>query len=105
MAKRDRTTPYLALLVEKGGAGHQEIHAGLAKYGIGKTLCNDRTLFEFPLAAQDPNFAVHRKDGWRHRYAEAFLELNRGCPDCLAELHAISREAGWTNPKALRALQ
>lgn len=105
MSKRDRTTPYLAILIEKGPAGHQEPHAGLARYGMGRALCNDRMLFEFPLAARDPNFAVHRKEGWRHRYAEAFLELNRGCPHCLTILQDISRDAGWTNPRSLRALQ
>jgi hypothetical protein len=99
----DRSTPYLAILVEHRFGGHQQIHAGLARYGFGKTMCSDRPLFEFSLPARDPNFAVFRTPGWRHRYAEAFLELNRGCPDCREVLYQLGRELGYAKPKSLAA--
>jgi hypothetical protein len=99
--RRDRTTPYLAILVENRVGGHQQVHAGLARHGHGKTMCSEKPLLEFWVAAQDPTFALYRPDGWRHRYAEAFLELNRGCPACLNILAQLGREAGWTKPKSL----
>jgi hypothetical protein len=99
---RDRNMPYLAILTEKRVAGHQQVHAGLARHGAGKTFCTDRPLFEFWIPAQDPNFALYRTDGWRHRYAEAFLEVNRGCRGCLEVLYQLSQEAGWAKPSSLR---
>lgn len=102
--KRDRSTQYLAVLVEKRGMHAMHLHAGLARYGIGRTFCEDpRPLFEFELAARDPKFALHLEPGWRHRYAEAMLELNRGCPACLEQLYAIGREVGYRVPKELAA--
>jgi hypothetical protein len=102
MAKRDRTTPYLALLVESRPGGHQQIHAGLARHGHGHAMCDERPLFEFALPAHDPRFALSQRDGWRHRYAEAFLELNRGCAACLGILHQLGNEAGYATPKSLK---
>ena len=99
--RRDRSTPYLAILLEKGVAGFASVHAGLARWGYGRAFCNERLYREFGIPAEDPNFALHLKDGWRHRYAEAFLELNRGCPECLAALYQISRDVGWSTPKSL----
>jgi hypothetical protein len=103
MSERDRTTPYLAILVEKGFSGHQQVHAGLARFGAGKAMCDDRGMFEFWIPARDPNFALFRTIGWRHRYAEAFLEINRGCPRCLEILYQLGREAGYAKPKELSA--
>ncbi|HET7047865.1 MAG TPA: hypothetical protein VFI54_06295 [Solirubrobacteraceae bacterium] len=105
MKTEDRNVTYLAILTERSAFGHQKVHAGLARHGIGRTMCSDKQLFEFPLTARDPNFALYRPNGWRHRYAEAFLELNRGCRDCLHILHTIGDEAGWTKPKSLEALK
>lgn len=98
---RDRNMPYLAILVEKRGGGAQEVHAGLCRHGFGRRMCDEGPGFEFFLAARDPRFALSQKDGWRHRYAEAFLELNRGCNDCLNILYQLGSEAGWTTPKSL----
>lgn len=100
-SSRDRNTPYLAVLIDTVPGGGQMPHAGLARWGFGRTFCTDRPMREFRLTAQDPNFALHLKDGWRHRYAEAFLELNRGCPHCLEVLYQIARDAGWAVPKSL----
>jgi hypothetical protein len=72
------------------------VHAGLARGGFGRALCNDRTLPEFWLPARDPQFSLARPDGWRHRYAEAFLEKNRGCRQCLDVLAAVGADAGYT---------
>lgn len=88
-------TPYLAILIQRSPTGHEHVHAGLAVGGFGRTLCNDRPLREFWLPARDPNFSLARPDGWRHRYAEAFLELNRGCRQCLDVLARIGQEAGY----------
>ena len=103
MSAPDRNMPYLAILVETGPYGHQGVHAGLARHGFGHALCDDRGLFEFRLPAQDPNFALSRAAGWRHRYAEAFLERNHGCTRCHAILHQLGDEAGYGTPKSLRA--
>jgi hypothetical protein len=100
--EQDRNVPYLAILIAKLPGGGAHVHAGLARHGIGRTLCNDKQLFEFALPAQDPNFALYRPNGWRHRYAEAFLEQNRGCKDCLQVLYAIGREVGYAEPKGLK---
>lgn len=99
--RRDRNAPYLAILVQKGVAGFATVHAGMARWGRGRAFCDERSYPEFGIPAEDPNFALHLKDGWRHRYAEAFLELNRGCPRCLEILYEIGREAGWAVPKSL----
>lgn len=95
------SSPYLAILIDKHLGGHQTPHAGLAVHGRGRTLCDDRPLCEFFLTARDPNFALYRPAGWRHRYAEAFLELNRGCPACLDILARFAADAGYTKPKGL----
>ena len=96
MSAPSRSSPYLTILVEKRYGGHQHVHAGLARWGIGRPMCNDnRILFEFPIAANHPDFRLDRQAGWRHRWAEAFLELNRGCQDCLAQLYQIADEVGW----------
>jgi hypothetical protein len=92
--ERDRTQPYLAILLQRSAFGNQ-VHAGLAKYGVGKAFCDDRQRFEFAHPMQDPRFSLTESDGWRHRYAEAYLELNRGCVHCLEILYAIGREAGY----------
>jgi hypothetical protein len=99
--RRTRSTPYLAILIEKRAGGGAQVHAGLAKHGIGRTMCSDRQLFEFWVPVRQPDFALYRTDGWRHRYAEAFLELNHGCKDCLDVLYAVGREAGYAKPKSL----
>lgn len=101
-SSRDRNTPYLTILLERKPAGGGHVHAGLARHGIGNALCNDRQLFEFALAARAEGFELYRTDGWRHRWAEAFLELNRGCPDCLQVLYLIGREVGYATPKGLK---
>lgn len=92
---------HLAILLEHRPGGHSQVHAGLAEHGIGHTMCNDRKLFEFALPAADPNFARHLADGWRHRYAEAFLERNDGCRACLDVLAIVGKEAGWATPRNL----
>lgn len=104
MAKTDdRNVPYLAILVEKRTAHAMHLHAGLARHGIGTPFCAEGSrLFEFPLTAQDPKFALYRTNGWRHRYAEAALELNRGCKTCLQTLYQIGREVGYAQPKELK---
>lgn len=101
-SSRDRNTPYLALLVEDRPGGHKQIHAGLARHGLGTAMCSDRPLFEWQHAARAEGFELYRTNGWRHRWAEAYLELNRGCSDCLTVLYAIGDEAGYGRPKSLR---
>jgi hypothetical protein len=105
MAKTvDTNVPYLAILLEHRPGGHSQVHAGLARHGIGHPFCDDlASMFEFAHPARDPQFARHQKSGWRHRYAEAYLELNHGCPVCLDILYRISREAGWSKPRSLAA--
>lgn len=98
---RDPNTPYLAVLLERGMMGHARVHAGLARHGAGKTLCSERTLFEFAHPRTDPKYALTQPDGYRHRYVEAYLELNRGCPECLNILAQIAAEVGWRTPKEL----
>jgi len=98
---RDPSSPHLAILLEKGLHGFAHIHAGIARHRQGTALCSDKLLPVFGIPAEDPNFALHRREGWRHRYAEAFLELNRGCPDCLEILYRLGREAGWSKPRSL----
>jgi hypothetical protein len=97
----DQSPPYLAILLERHPTGHARVHAGLARYGRGRALCNDRQFWEFAHPMLDPQFSLDRPAGWRHRYAEAYLELNRGCPECLNILYQIGREAGWAKPKKL----
>jgi hypothetical protein len=100
---QDRNAPYLAILIERQLGGGQKVHAGLARHGQGTPMCDDsRRLLEFHLAASDPQFALYRTAGWRHRYAEAFLELNRGCQHCLSVLYQIADEVGWAKPPSLR---
>lgn len=100
--RRDRNTPYLAILLQRSPTGHAGVHAGLAKHGLGHPFCDDDvTMWEFAHPAQDPRFALSQSDGWRHRYAEAYLEINRGCPRCLDVLYAIGKDAGWAKPKSL----
>lgn len=102
MAERDRTTPYLAILVEKRYGGHMQTHAGLAVHGRGKAMCNDALpLWEFELTARDPRFGLREKDGVRHRYAEAWLELNRGCRPCLEIMYQLAHELGYAPVKSL----
>jgi len=108
MSRPDRNALYLAVLLERRLGGGNLVHAGLARHGVGRALCHDelginRPLFEFSLPAQDPNFALYRPAGWRHRYAEAFLELNRGCLDCLDMLYAASRELGYREHGGLKS--
>lgn len=104
MPRDDANVPYLAILLEHRPGGHAQVHAGLARHGIGKPFCDDTaSLWEFAHPASDPQFARHRTNGWRHRYAEAYLERNRGCPVCLNVLYQIGKEAGWTKPKSLAA--
>lgn len=100
--RRDPNQPYLAILVAKIGQ-FQTPHAGIARHGQGTTLCNDALLPVFWLPQQDPNFSLLRPDGWRHRYAEAFLERNDGCQHCLNALYALGRELGYAHPKGLAA--
>jgi len=111
----DRNVPYLTILSERIGNGIQ-VHAGLARYGFGRALCDDRPLREFalpqmqgreraelvPISVQNEDFLLYRTDAWRHRWAEAFLELNRGCSSCLATLHQIGSEVGYAKPKGLK---
>ena len=99
--EHDPSRPHLAILLEKRPSGFAHVHAGIARYRKGATLCSDRLLPVFGIPAEDPNFATYRTEGWRHRYAEAFLELNRGCPDCLEILYRIGREAGYAVPRSL----
>lgn len=99
--ERDRTAPYLAILLERGFGA--VVHAGLARYGIGRAFCDDRQRFEFAHPMQDPRFSLLEADGWRHRYAEAYLELNRGCPRCLGILYQIGRDAGYAPHAQVRA--
>ena len=95
---------YLAILLEHRPACHSQVHAGMAEHGIGRPFCADGSvLFEFAHPQQDPQFARHLSNGWRHRYAEAYLELNRGCPTCLDILYQVGKEAGWAKPKSLAA--
>lgn len=103
MSQRDRNTPYLAILIEKRHAGHQQVHAGMARHGVGRTMCTERLLFEFWLPAKAEGFELYRTDAWRHRWAEAFLERNRGCPHCMEILRVIGNDAGWGTPKSLKA--
>lgn len=105
MAKTvDTNMPYLAILLEHRNGGHTQVHAGLARHGIGHPFCEDaRSMFEFAHPQQDPQFARHHKNGWRHRYAEAYLELNHGCSSCRDILYQLGREAGWAKPKSLAA--
>jgi hypothetical protein len=98
----DRNVPYLTILVEHRIGGHQHVHAGLARHGVGRTLCDDRVLFEWGHAAHAEGFELYRPAGWRHRWAEAYLELNRGCKPCLDVLYALAREQGWSTPKSLK---
>lgn len=101
--RRDRNTPYLAILLERAVTGHAGVHAGLAKNGVGTPFCDDqRAMFEFAHPVSDPRFALNQADGYRHRYAEAYLEVNRGCKRCLDVLYAIADEAGWSKPKGLK---
>ena len=97
----DPSRPHLAILIEHRPSGFEHVHAGIARYRQGTALCCDRLLPVFGIPAEDPNFATYRTNGWRHRYAEAFLELNRGCPDCLEILYRLGREAGWSRPRSL----
>lgn len=100
--KDNGVDPHLAILLEHTPGGGQQVHAGLAHRGIGKPFCAEGSvLFEFALCAQDPKFALRYEAGWRHRYAEAFLELNRGCRSCLDQLAAIGVELGYAKPKSL----
>ena len=99
--EHDPSHPHLAILIEHRPSGFEHVHAGIARYRQGTTLCSERLLPVFGIPAEDPNFATYRRDGWRHRYAEAFLELNRGCPDCLEILYRLGREAGWSVPRSL----
>ena len=100
--RRDRNSPYLAILLEKHWTGHAAVHAGLAKHGIGHPFCDDeRALWEFAHPASDPRFALNQGNGWRHRYAEAYLELNRGCKTCLEILYQLGAEAGYSKPKSI----
>jgi hypothetical protein len=90
------TNPYLAILLEHTPGGGQQVHAGLAHRGVGIPFCAEGSrLLEFALCAQDPRFALRLENGWRHRYAEAFLELNRGCRTCLAQMYAIGKDLGY----------
>lgn len=98
---QDTNAPHLAILVEHRPGGFEHTHAGIARGRRGTTMCSNQILPVFGIPAEDPNFALHLRDGWRHRYAEAFLELNRGCPRCLEVLYAIAREVGWAKPKSL----
>jgi hypothetical protein len=92
----DRNPPYLTILAERKYGNAMHLHAGLARWGVGVPFCDDHKRFwEFPLAAGDPDFALHRRAGWRHRRAEAWLELNRGCQTCLATLYEVGRELGY----------
>lgn len=102
-SSRDRNQPYLAILVEKRHGGHQEVHAGLARHGIGRAMCSEKLLFEFWIPARAEGFELYRTDAWRHRWAEAFLELNHGCPHCREVLRQVGAEAGWAVPKSLKA--
>jgi len=99
--RRDRTQPYLAILLERRAFGAAQVHAGLAKHGTGRAFCDDRQRFEFAHPMHDPQFALHLPDGWRHRYAEAYLELNRGCRHCLNILYQIGRDAGYRKHRSL----
>jgi len=100
----DSSQHYLAILLEHRYGGHAQVHAGMAKHGVGHPFCDDTaSMFEFAHPAQDEQFARHRPNGWRHRYAEAYLELNRGCPRCLEILYQIGKEAGWAKPRSLAA--
>jgi hypothetical protein len=99
--QRDRSEPYLAILLQRHWTGHAQVHAGLAVRGVGRSLCHDKVLFEFQHPAHDPRFALSHAKGWRHRYAEAYLELNRGCRDCLDILYQIGKEAGYSKPRSL----
>lgn len=99
--RRDPGAPHLAILIEKRPGGFDMPHAGIARHRQGAAMCCDRLMPVFGIPAEDPNFALHRRDGWRHRYAEAFLELNRGCPDCIEILYRLGREAGWAIPRTL----
>lgn len=95
---------YMTILLEHRPGGHAQVHAGMAEHGIGHPFCDDTaSMFEFAHPQQDPQFARHRPNGWRHRYAEAYIELNRGCPRCLDILYRIGKEAGWSKPKSLAA--
>lgn len=102
-SSRDRNQPYLTILLEKRHGGHQHVHAGLARHGYGRTMCAEQLLPEFWLAARAEGFELYRTDAWRHRWAEVFLEQNRGCPHCLEILRSVGREAGWAVPTSLRA--
>lgn len=109
----DLNVPYMTILTERRG-GAQHVHAGLARWGFGRAFCDDRPLREFalpqmngdraeliPISTQNEDFALYRTDGWRHRWAEAFLELNRGCSSCLEVLHQIASDVGYAKPKGL----
>lgn len=111
-----RNVPYLTILAERRGTA-QHVHAGLARYGFGRAMCNDQPMREFalpqatglergelqPISVQSEDFALYRTDGWRHRWAEAFLELNRGCPQCLDVLYQIGREVGYQKHGSLKS--
>lgn len=99
----DRNAPYLAILVEKRAAGAQQVHAGLCRHGYGATMCDDRMLFEFWIPARADGFELWRPNAWRHRWAEAFLRANHGCPHCLEILRRAGDEAGYSIPASLRA--
>lgn len=102
MASVDVNVPYLTILLEKHPNHGATVHAGLARHGVGTPFCDELVrLFEFGVPAQDAQFARHLAAGWRHRYAEAFLELNRGCPICLDQLARIGAELGYAKPRSL----
>jgi hypothetical protein len=91
--RRDHNNPYLAILLERHLTGHYGAHAGLARHGVGTPFCDERRLlWVFAHPAQDPSFSLAMPDGWRHRYAEAYLERNRGCGRCLEILYEIGRD-------------
>lgn len=90
--EHDPSHPHLAILIEHRPSGFEHVHAGIARYRQGTTLCSDRLLPVFGIPAEDPEL--------RHLPTRGLAApLRRGLPRAQPRMPRLPRDPLPARPR------
>jgi hypothetical protein len=96
---------HVAVLEQQLGGGAVMLHLGLARHGRGRPFCAPRVWAREALGAfRSPYFSMYRPEPERWECGIRWLELNRGCEQCVDHAYAYVRQLGWKVPRTLGRL-
>lgn len=96
---------HLAVLEQQVGGGGIVPHLGIARGGRGRPFCaSDQIARESLGAFRSPYFSLRLPESQRIWCGIAWLELNRGCEECIHQAYAYADARGWPQPRQLGEL-